>query len=111
MKNATMLLFFMMIYPHASFAETFQSSEFLTWDQEAKEFYIRTSVGMAGLIAGQNDRTHADCIDDWYYDDQEESNAFILDMMAQHSEFHPRGVILAVLEAQCGEFDYINRQS
>lgn len=111
MKNATILLFFLLFYPHNSVAETFQSSEFLTWSQESQEFYIRTSVGMAGLVAGQNDRTHADCIDDWYYDDQTQSNGFILEMMATHSEFHPRGVILAVLEAQCGEFDYINRQT
>ena len=100
-----------MFYPHTAHAETFKSSEFLTWKRESQEFYINANVGMAGLIAAQNDKKHAECLEDWYWDDQEKSSKHILDVMRQYPEYHPRGVILAVLEKQCGKFDYINQNS
>lgn len=109
MKSTMILLFFMMIYPHASFAETFQSSEFLTWSQESKEFYIDVNVGMAGLLAAQNDDQHADCLEAWYWEDKQGSIDFILQSMRDFPAFHPRGVILAILEAQCGSFNYAAR--
>lgn len=92
-----------------AFAETFKSSEFLAWKQESQEFYIRTSVGMAGFIAAQNDKKHADCLESWYLEDEKKSNDFIFDVMGKYPEYHPRGVIVAVLEKQCGKFDYTNQ--
>ena len=107
-RISTTLLIFMVFYPHAAHAETLKSAEFLTWKRPAQESYINTSIGMAGLIAAQNDKKHANCLENWYWDNQQKSTDFILKSMREYSAYHPRGVILAVLEAQCGKFDYIN---
>jgi hypothetical protein len=84
----------------------FKSSEFLTWTSQSQEFYIRTSVGMASLIVGQTDKAQGKCVDDWYFGNEPSANKHIFDVMRRHSEFHPRGVILAVLEKKCGKFAY-----
>jgi len=92
-------------FPQVSAAEEiFKSSEFLTWDRKNQEFYIETSVGMAGLVALQINKQHSQCISDWYYHDEEKAMQHILSVMSDYPDFHPRGVILAVIEKKCGEF-------
>ena len=61
---------------------------------------------MASFIAAQieNGKEQARCMSDWYYPNEAEKNAFIKDVMSKNSEFHPRAIILGVLEKQCGEF-------
>lgn len=86
--------------------DIFKSSEFLKWERQNQEFYIHTSVGMAGLIVGQTSKKQSKCIDDWYFKAEQASVDYILDVMRQHSEFHPRGIILAVMEKKCGKFIY-----
>ena len=107
--TAIWALFFLAFYPQKVSADIFKSSEFLTWDRDAQEFYIRTSVGMAGLIAGRNDKTHGQCLSDWYFTEEAVANEQILDVMRQYPEYHPRGVIVAVMEKQCGSIIYANR--
>lgn len=87
-------------------AETFKSADFLKWSRENQEFYIRTSVGMAGLIAVQNDKQHSQCIEDWYFSNEESANRSILVAMTRFPNYHPRGVILAKLQKVCGSFTY-----
>lgn len=86
--------------------KTFTSAEFLTWKESSQDFYIEASVGMAALVAIHTDseKKMAPCIDKWYYSDEANSNAFIRSVMREHSEFHPRAIILGVLEKRCGEF-------
>ncbi|MET1414385.1 hypothetical protein ABVF61_19085 [Roseibium sp. HPY-6] len=106
MGISTILLIFMLFYPHATYAETFKSAEFLKWKRESQNFYIDANIGMAGLIAAQNDKKHAECLEGWYWDDKVKSIDFILKSMRDFPDYHPRGVILGVLEAQCGKFEY-----
>lgn len=94
------------IHPQNASAEIFKSSEFLGWERKNQEFYIRTSIGMASLIVGQTDKAQAKCVDDWYVGDETKANDYILDVMRKHPEYHPRGIILAVLEKKCGKFVY-----
>tara|TARA_R110002110_G_scaffold257206_2_gene473153 strand:- start:8568 stop:8918 length:351 start_codon:yes stop_codon:yes gene_type:complete len=96
------------VYPQDSSADVFKSSEFLKWPAKSQAFYFRTSIGMAGLVAGRNDKKQGKCIDDWYFATQDKANAHILSVMQKHPAFHPRGVILAVLEKQCGKLIYTN---
>ncbi|MGJ8534873.1 MAG: hypothetical protein ACSHYC_21990 [Alphaproteobacteria bacterium] len=103
---STIFLFFMVFYPHAATAEKFKSAEFLQWKRESQDFYIDANIGMAGLIAAQNDKKHADCLEDWYLKDKIESIDSILKLMRQYPDYHPRGVILGVLEKHCGAFAY-----
>ncbi len=97
------------ILPQNAIAGVFKSSEFLTWKRNSQDFYIRTSIGMAGLIATRNDKAHGKCLDDWYFSDEDAANEAILDVMREHPDYHPRGVILAVLEKRCGSFTYSAR--
>ena len=92
-----------------SYAEIFKSSEFLKWERDGQVFYIETSIGMASLIAAQNDKKQATCIDDWYYADEKRSNNHILNTMKKFPTYHPRGVILAVIEKKCGQLIYSKR--
>ena len=87
----------------ANAGEAFRSDAFLAWKSPNQDAYIETSVGMASLIAAQRDGAQADCIDDWYYGDEAAANAAIRDVMAANPAFHPRGVILAVLQKRCGK--------
>ncbi len=91
-------------HPHALRAEIFKSSEFLTWKRDSQDFYIRTSVGMASLIAAQSNKTQATCIDDWYFGDEHAANTFIRDVMDKNPSYHPRGIILGVIQKHCGSF-------
>lgn len=106
---STIFLFFILFYPHAAHSETFKSAEFLTWKQRSQDLYIHTSVSMAGQIAAQNDMKHVKCLEDWYFDDEVAANDFVRQTMRKFPEFHPRGVILAVMEKKCGSFNYSER--
>ena len=90
---------------HAVHAESFKSADFLMWKRETQDFYIEASVGMASLIAAQNDNAQAKCIDDWYYADEPTANSFVLSVMSDNPTYHPRGIILGVLQKQCGSFE------
>lgn len=90
--------------------DMFKSSEFMKWSEGNRSLYIDTSIGMVGLIAGYNDKKHMKCLENWYLKNQKKSNEFIYQVMREHPDFHPRGVIIAVLKKQCGTFDYSARK-
>lgn len=85
----------------ASKPEMFKSEMFMTWEAEQRAFYIRTSVGMASLVIAQSSKKDASCIDGWYFGDEDAANAVIYDAMIKNPDYHPRGVLLAVIEKQC----------
>lgn len=103
---AALLLF----CPQAFAADNFKSSDFLKWTEGNRNLYIRTSIGMAGLISGYNDESHAKCLESWYFSDEEKSNKEIFEAMLKYSKYHPRGVIIAILKKHCGTFDYALRK-
>jgi len=86
--------------------EEFKSSQFLEWPEESRSSYIRTAIGMAALIAVSNDQNQADCIGDWYFSDRVESENTIYKAMENFGEYHPLGIVVAILEKQCGSFSY-----
>lgn len=94
------------IYPQISVAKEFTSADFLKWEPESQSFYFRTSIGMAGLIAGLNNDQQAKCIDDWYFADMKNAEKVMIGVMRDNSSYHPRGVILGVLQKKCGAFRY-----
>ena len=106
---ASICFAFAAFVPQISYAEIFKSSDFLTWKSDSQAFYIETSIGMASLLAAQNDKAHAKCLEDWYYEDEEAGNRLVLETMRKFPEYHPRGVILAVIQKRCGSFNYAQR--
>ncbi|GFO81209.1 MAG: hypothetical protein A49_08360 [Methyloceanibacter sp.] len=80
---------------------------FLSWDTEAQNAFIQTSIGMAGVVATQTRKEMATCIDRWYFVSEEakaERNEQIRTTIKKHSDFHPTGTIVAILEKACGPF-------
>lgn len=109
-KFLAMLVFITLAFVSVqSYAEIFKSSEFLEWKVKSQHFYIEASVGMASLIAAQNDKKQATCIDDWYYQDENAANAFILKTMNTYKSYHPRGIILGAIQKKCGDLKYIKQ--
>ncbi len=88
---------------------SFKSADFLKWKRASQEFYIRTSIGMAGLIAARNDKAHGDCLESWYFSDEKAANTEIIDVMRTYPDYHPRGVIVSVMEKRCGPIVYSKR--
>ncbi|NOR61926.1 MAG: hypothetical protein GQ535_05440 [Rhodobacteraceae bacterium] len=86
--------------------DVFRSDSFLEWPEESRSFYIRTSIGMAGFIASENSTEHADCLEHWYFDDEQASEVYIYGIMEQYPEVHPRAIIVAILQNKCGPFQY-----
>ncbi len=61
---------------------------------------------MANMIANENDKQQSQCISDWYAEDRRGREQYIYDVMGKALDFHPMGVIIAVLEKKCGPFKY-----
>lgn len=91
--------------------DVFKSSKFLKWPEDSRSFYIRTSVGMAGSISGYNNEKHAKCLENWYFSDEAKANKDIYDVMDKFPDYHPRGIIIAVLKRQCGSFEYSKQKN
>lgn len=106
MAGAITALFLLGFYPQAHAQETFKSAEFLTWKRSSQEFYIDTTIGMASLIVNQNDKAKGKCLSDWYFADPKAANDYVLSMMRQYPEYHPRGTIAAIIEKRCGSLTF-----
>ena len=62
---------------------------------------------MTGIVASQGRKDISRCIDNWYSGEveiQKQRRGFILDTIRNNPTYHPQGVILAVLQKQCGSF-------
>ena len=60
---------------------------------------------MAGVIASQNRREAARCIDEWYAASEEtrdKRNGFIRETLSQYPSYNPQAVIFAIIRKRCG---------
>ncbi|MBX9865163.1 MAG: hypothetical protein K2Y42_20670 [Hyphomicrobium sp.] len=89
-------------------AEDFKSSRFLTYTAEAQANYISTSAVAAASIAALNSSTQAKCLGDWVSKHRASGYQPVLDAMRKYPDDHPTGLILAVLQKECGAFKYVN---
>lgn len=86
--------------------ESLTSARFLQYSAEAQRNYIVTSSIMAGLVASQNRKTQTECINDWAAQNAASGFEPVIATMKKHPQFHPSGVIIAVLQKACGSFAY-----
>ena len=105
-RHGALILALALICPQESQAETFTSAEFLKWKLEDQKNYLRISVGMASMIALQNDKKHAACIEEWYYVDERRVVTYILKNMEAYPDYHPRAILMGLMRKECGSFDY-----
>lgn len=79
----------------------------LEWDDEAQASFISTSIVMTSVIASQVRDGFARCIGEWYLPNEEtkaQRNREIIGAIREYPEYHPSGVLLAVVQAECGYF-------
>lgn len=106
---ATVFLLGALGFPQISSADEFTSATFLEWPRDSQRGNFQASIGMAGFIARQNDSTHGECLERWYFGDTDRAEASILEAMRKNQQYHPRAVIVAMLQKACGPFDYSKR--
>lgn len=90
----------------AAQAEGFTGADLLAWEPESQAFYFRTSVTMAGVIASQNNREQARCVDRWHEEQNARGFEALLSAMRTHSTYHPQAVVLWLLQHECGSFRF-----
>lgn len=88
-------------------AEEFKSAKFLTYSAEAQANYISTSAVAAASIAALNSSAQAKCLGDWVAQHSASGYQPVIDAMRKYPDDHPTGLILAVLQKQCGPFKYV----
>ena len=76
------------------------------WGKPSQELYIGASIRMAGIIMSRNSATQSKCIESWYQNQKEQRHKAIRKTMKEYPSHHPQGIILAVLEKQCGSTVY-----
>lgn len=90
-----------------SFAEeAFKSSQLLAYSSESQRGFISTSIIMASLIASQNSRKQANCINDWSGKTATGGYQPVVEAMKRFPDHHPSGVVLAVIQKVCGALKY-----
>ncbi len=98
-----------LFHPQLSMAEEFTSADVLAWEESAQNSLFLTSIGMIGIVATQTKRHDqiVSCINEWYWNDGEvdnQKNDDIRAAMQRFPDYHPQGIILAVVEKACGNF-------
>ena len=97
------------LYPQISDAEEFTGVNLLSWSEENQNFYFQTSVGMAALVSTQSDKKRSQCISEWYFDantGNKSGNEVIRSAIREFADYHPQGVIIAVLQKACGSMEF-----
>ncbi|WP_120632114.1 hypothetical protein [Ruegeria sp. EL01] len=99
---------FLMLHPQLVVAGDFTGADVLEWSLESQSSFYQTSISMAGIVAARtgNHDEIVTCINGWYSSSHQlERNSYIRNKLRDFSTYHPQGVILAVLEEACGDFD------
>ena len=94
-------------YPQIAFADRFTGADFLKWERASQNSLITYSITMTGIVATQGRQDIATCIDDWYPldpDIKRRRQELIRKTIRENPSYHPQGVILAILQKQCGSF-------
>ncbi len=90
-----------------SYAKETTVREFLTWERSAQDSFFSISILTAATIATQIKPELAGCISEWYSvgnDGINERHAEVLAVMEQYPDLIPTGIVVAVLQKQCGTF-------
>lgn len=85
----------------------FKSSKFLTYAADAQKSYISTAVVAATTIASLNSASQAKCLGSWITEHSGGGYPTVMEVMRKYPDDHPMGLILAVLQRDCGPLKYV----
>ncbi|MEP3247777.1 MAG: hypothetical protein ABJN40_07375 [Sneathiella sp.] len=97
----------MIVSVSAQAGQNVKIREFLTYDDKSQEYFLASTIWTAAVIATQIRQDLASCIADWYTNDPmiiKKRNAEILDTMKGYPDSYPSGLVVAILQKQCGKF-------
>lgn len=101
---ATAIIASSAFHPQVSAAAGFTGKEFASWSIDGQNGYIQASVTMAGVVLTRLKPSASNCIDTWYFGaSKAERDRYIRETIASFDEHHPAGVILAIIEQECGK--------
>ena len=84
----------------------FKSSKFLTYPAESQSSYIDTAAVAATVVVSLNSASQAKCLGSWVAKHRAGNFAPVIDAMRKYPDDHPMGLIIAVLQKDCGAFKY-----
>lgn len=87
-------------------AEDFKSSKFLTYSAEAQRSYIDTAVVAATVVVSLNSAPQAKCLGEWVAKQRQGDFSPVIEAMRKYPDDHPMGLIVAVLQKECGAFKF-----
>ena len=90
----------------AQAGESFTSAKFLTYPADAQRNYISTSVVAATVVVSLNSKKQADCLGKWLTKHRADGYASVLSVMRKYPNDHPTGLVISVLQRDCGAFKY-----
>lgn len=91
----------------AAEGEGFTSAAVLEWSEEQQLSLLRSSVTMIALVAMQRDDTNhiARCLDTWFEEGRMQTKLDgFRDAMTRYPDHHPQGIIMVLVEKECGKF-------
>ena len=90
---------------NTAMAQEKKSANFLSASPESQLAYIATSLLMAQSIVSKD---YAACIGKWAEANAPSGYKEIIDTVKKYDDFHPTGVIAAVIKKACGPFQVAN---
>lgn len=84
----------------------FKSSKFLTYPAESQSSYIDTAAVATTVVVSLNSAAQAKCLGAWVAKHRVGNFAPVIEVMRKYPDDHPMGLIVAVLQKDCGEFKY-----
>lgn len=78
----------------------------MTYSAEAQKSYIDTAVVAATVVVSLNSASQAKCLGKWLAEQRDGTYAPVFEAMRKYPDDHPMGLIIAVLQKECGSFTY-----
>lgn len=86
--------------------DAFKSSKFLAYSAEQQKGYIGTAAVAATVIASLNSQSQSKCLGAWVATHSSKGYQPVLEVMKKYPDDHPMGLIMSVLQRDCGPFKY-----
>lgn len=93
--------------PQVSKADTFTGADLLKWSEASQVAYLQNAIIMAMTVSSRMSETHAACISEWFFEADGFRDARLADLngaIEKYADYHPGGVIVAIVERECGAF-------
>lgn len=86
----------------SAMAQDPQNANFQAFSSDGQKGYIGASIAMAQTLLS---KTQADCIGSWAKANEPNGYKEVVAAIKKYADYHPSGVIAAIIEKQCGKFE------